>query len=88
VIALGGFSGSDPSLTLARLKTLIREGQVTHFLLSGGAFGRGGGTNALLTRLVANTSPVSAGVYGGLAEGRHSVVSGAQCGAADDGAWV
>jgi 4-amino-4-deoxy-L-arabinose transferase-like glycosyltransferase len=35
VMALGGFSGSDPILTVAQLKTLIAQGVVRYFLLNG-----------------------------------------------------
>ncbi|WP_051317934.1 glycosyltransferase family 39 protein [Cohnella thermotolerans] len=40
VMAMGGFSGSDPILTVDKLKELVQEGQVKYFYLSGG--GRGG----------------------------------------------
>ncbi len=35
VMALGGFSGSDPILTVAQLKALIASGTVRYFLLNG-----------------------------------------------------
>jgi len=34
-MALGGFTGSDPILTVAQLKTLINKGEVRYFLLNG-----------------------------------------------------
>lgn len=37
VMALGGFTGTDPILTTSELQTLIKEGQVKYFLLDGGA---------------------------------------------------
>jgi 4-amino-4-deoxy-L-arabinose transferase-like glycosyltransferase len=36
VMALGGFSGSDKILTVAQLATLVKNGTVRFFLLSGG----------------------------------------------------
>ncbi|HEX3723654.1 MAG TPA: glycosyltransferase family 39 protein [Nitrolancea sp.] len=41
VMAIGGFSGSDPILTVANLQKLIENGTVRFFMLSGG-FGGGG----------------------------------------------
>lgn len=43
VMALGGFSGSDPILTTAQLQVLIKNGTIRYFLLGGGF---GGGTGA------------------------------------------
>lgn len=43
-VAYGGFLGSDNSLTVDQLKTLVKEGKVTYFLLSSqGGMGRQGG---------------------------------------------
>lgn len=36
VMTLGGFSDSDPSITLAKFKTLVKEGKVKYFLAGGG----------------------------------------------------
>ena len=44
VMALGGFLGSDPILTVAQLQSLVREGQIRYFLLGGGPGGFGGGS--------------------------------------------
>jgi len=41
VMAMGGFSGSDPILTVSSLKQLINDGTVHYFLLGGGGFGGG-----------------------------------------------
>jgi 4-amino-4-deoxy-L-arabinose transferase-like glycosyltransferase len=43
VMALGGFSGSDPILTVAQLQALIANGTVRYFLLGSGGGGGGGG---------------------------------------------
>ncbi|MEW1911372.1 glycosyltransferase family 39 protein [Kitasatospora sp. NPDC085895] len=42
VMALGGFNGTDPSLTLARFQQYVKEGKV-HWFIGGGGFGGGGG---------------------------------------------
>ncbi len=42
VLALGGFTGSDPYPTLDQFKTYVAAGQVTYFLSGGGGFGGGG----------------------------------------------
>ena len=51
VMALGGFSGSDPILTTNQLASLVANGTVRFFLLNGfgGGFGPGGGQDALTT---------------------------------------
>jgi 4-amino-4-deoxy-L-arabinose transferase-like glycosyltransferase len=43
VMALGGFSGSDPILTVAQLQALVANRTVRYFLLGGGGGGFGGG---------------------------------------------
>lgn len=40
VMAIGGFSGSDPAITLTQFKKLVKEGKVKYFLTSG--MGKGG----------------------------------------------
>ncbi|MEI1421037.1 glycosyltransferase family 39 protein [Bacillus cabrialesii] len=40
VMTIGGFSGSDPAITLTQFKKLVKEGKVKYFLASG--MGRGG----------------------------------------------
>ncbi|MFD1887922.1 glycosyltransferase family 39 protein [Paenibacillus wenxiniae] len=42
VMAMGGYNGNDPILTVDKLKTLIRNGEVKYFLLNN--IGRGGST--------------------------------------------
>ncbi|MEV8097476.1 glycosyltransferase family 39 protein [Kitasatospora sp. NPDC085879] len=42
VMALGGFNGTDPSLTLAQFQQYVKEGKV-HWFIGGGGFGGGGG---------------------------------------------
>ncbi len=63
VMALGGFSGSDPILTTAQLAALVKNGTVRFFLLnSGGGFGGGpgGGQSKLTTWVTQNCTIVPA----------------------------
>ena len=45
VIALGGFSGSDPILTTSQLAALVKSGTVRYFLLNGSGSGGPGGSS-------------------------------------------
>ena len=50
---MGGFSGSVPEPTLAKVQQLVKTGQLKFFLLSGagglGGFGRGGSSSTVST---------------------------------------
>jgi 4-amino-4-deoxy-L-arabinose transferase-like glycosyltransferase len=49
VMALGGFSGSDPILTTNQLAALVKSGAVRYFLINGsGGGGPGGGSQSAL----------------------------------------
>jgi 4-amino-4-deoxy-L-arabinose transferase-like glycosyltransferase len=52
VMALGGFSGSDPILTTSTLAALVKNGTVRFFLLGGGGMGGGSGNQGELTSWV------------------------------------
>ena len=73
VMALGGFSGSDPILTTDELTSLVRAGVVRFFLVRSGGFGQPpralgpGGQNGITSWVTQNCTPVSAGAsgYGG-----------------------
>jgi 4-amino-4-deoxy-L-arabinose transferase-like glycosyltransferase len=45
VMAIGGFTGSDPSPTLAQFETYVADGKISYFI-SGGGMGGGGGGNS------------------------------------------
>ncbi|MCL9634529.1 glycosyltransferase family 39 protein [Bacillus zanthoxyli] len=45
VMAMGGFSGSDPILTVSKLKSMIKKGEVKYFYLSG--MGKGGQSDVI-----------------------------------------
>jgi 4-amino-4-deoxy-L-arabinose transferase-like glycosyltransferase len=61
VMALGGFSGSDPILTTTQLAALVKSGAVRFFLLngSGGAGPGGSGQGALITWIKQHSTVVS-----------------------------
>jgi 4-amino-4-deoxy-L-arabinose transferase-like glycosyltransferase len=46
VLAMGGFSGGDPAMTVARLQQLVASGQL-RYVLAGGGPGAGGGLGTL-----------------------------------------
>ena len=75
VMPMGGFSGSVPEPTLARVKELVSSGQLRFFLLSGsggaagGGFGGGGTTAQTIASWVQNACrTVPARDYGSSAE--------------------
>ena len=51
VMAIGGFTGSDPSPTLAQFQQYVSSGQISYFISGGrGGFGgRGGGSSGIST---------------------------------------
>jgi 4-amino-4-deoxy-L-arabinose transferase-like glycosyltransferase len=60
VMALGGFSGSDPILTTTQLVALVKSGAVRYFLINGsGGGGPGGGQSALITWIEQHGTVVS-----------------------------
>lgn len=54
VMALGGFTGSDPILTTTQLAALVKNGTVRYFLLNG----TGGGQSALTTWIMQHVTAV------------------------------
>jgi len=71
VMAMGGFSGSDPAPTLAQLQEYVRTGQLRYILIGGGGgpgggFG-GGGSSSIASWVAANGTAVNiAGGFGTL----------------------
>jgi len=62
VIAMGGFTGSDPAMTVTKLQGYVRAGKL-HYVLTGGG-GPGGGGNSSVTSWVAkNCSTVKTSEY-------------------------
>lgn len=70
VMAMGGFSGSDPAMTSSRLADLVRAGRL-RFVQAGGGFagfgGGGGGGGGVTASVTAACAPVSASSWGGSA---------------------
>jgi 4-amino-4-deoxy-L-arabinose transferase-like glycosyltransferase len=63
-VAYGGFLGSDNSMTLSKLKELVKAGKITYFLVSG----QNGNSNSDLTAYVEkNATLIDAKAYGGSA---------------------
>jgi 4-amino-4-deoxy-L-arabinose transferase-like glycosyltransferase len=59
VMALGGFSGSDPILTTSQLAALVKSGAVRYFLLNGtGGGGPGGSSQSTLITWIIQHSKV------------------------------
>lgn len=64
VMAMGGYSGSDPILTVESLQVLVKKGEVKYFLIAGGGMGGGGSTNSALTQwIVRNGKQIDASDY-------------------------
>jgi len=83
VIAMGGFTGGDPAMTVDELQRYVREGRLRYIIL-GGRMGPGGGANSAVTAWVQkNGTAVSAGEYASTAD--DSATSG---GAGDTGAQL
>jgi 4-amino-4-deoxy-L-arabinose transferase-like glycosyltransferase len=63
VLATGGFTGSDPALTVEKLQALVATKQVRYILLGGG--GPGGSSSEITTWVQAHGTAVDASAYGG-----------------------
>ena len=64
VMAMGGFSGSDPILTADRLAALVANGTV-RYVLAGGQGGPGGGQSSLTNWITQHGTLVPAATWGG-----------------------
>ncbi len=65
VLAMGGFGGSDPAMTVEKLQELVATDQVRYVMIGGG--GPGGTTSDLTTWVQANGTVVDSSLYGGTA---------------------
>lgn len=52
VMAMGGFGGSDPALTVSKLEKMVKAGEIKYFLISGGQMG--GTSNSSVTNWIKN----------------------------------
>jgi 4-amino-4-deoxy-L-arabinose transferase-like glycosyltransferase len=66
VMAMGGFSGSDPAMTVAKLQQYVKSGQL-HYVLTGGGrgFGADGGDSAITRWVTKNCTAIGPDQYGG-----------------------
>jgi 4-amino-4-deoxy-L-arabinose transferase-like glycosyltransferase len=79
VMAMGGFTGSDPAPTLAQFKAMVASGEV-HYVLVGGNGGGGGAggsstVSAIETWAAAHGTKVSSSAIGGTTSGTLYYVS-------------
>ncbi|WP_068924457.1 glycosyltransferase family 39 protein [Planobispora rosea] len=76
VIAMGGFTGSDPAMTVDRLKGLVSSGRLTYVMPGGGRGGPGGGGpgggggSEVSEWVRANCAVVAPSEYGGQGSGQ------------------
>jgi 4-amino-4-deoxy-L-arabinose transferase-like glycosyltransferase len=64
-VAYGGFLGSDNAMTLDQLKTLVKEGKVTYFLISSQGGMGGNSSSELVSYVKENATLISPSEYGG-----------------------
>ncbi len=64
VMAMGGYSGSDPILTEESLEAMVAEGKVKYFLISNSG-GPGGGNSALTAWIASHGKAIPESEYGG-----------------------
>jgi 4-amino-4-deoxy-L-arabinose transferase-like glycosyltransferase len=60
VMAIGGWSGSDPAPTLAQFKAYVAAGDITYYI-AGGKGGPGGGNSEIATWVAANYTATTVG---------------------------
>ncbi|GAA2440381.1 hypothetical protein GCM10010191_65130 [Actinomadura vinacea] len=66
VIAMGGFTGRDPAMTVAKLQEYVTSGKLRYVLVNGqGRGGPGGGSSEVTEWVQQNGTLVDAGAYGG-----------------------
>jgi hypothetical protein len=67
VIAMGGFTGSDPAMTTQKLQSYVQAGKLRYVMTGGGGPGGGpggGGTSSVTSWVSQNCSVVKASDYG------------------------
>jgi 4-amino-4-deoxy-L-arabinose transferase-like glycosyltransferase len=52
VMAMGGFTGTDPTPTLAEFEQWVKDGDITYYIAGGGGFGGGGSEFSSITSWV------------------------------------
>ncbi|MFB9469193.1 ArnT family glycosyltransferase [Nonomuraea salmonea] len=64
VIAMGGFTGQDPAMTVARLQEYVKNGELRYILLNASAGSRKGAISAVAEWVRQNGTLIDAGEYG------------------------
>jgi 4-amino-4-deoxy-L-arabinose transferase-like glycosyltransferase len=64
VMAMGGFSGGDPAMTVSELQSLVRSGQLRYVLVGGGGGGPAGGSQSVTSWVTQHGSLVSSSESG------------------------
>ncbi|MGG0775342.1 glycosyltransferase family 39 protein [Bacillus rugosus] len=76
VMAMGGFNGTDPILTVSELKNLVKEGKVKYFLLSG----NNSGNSELVSWIKKNGKEISSDEYSTSSSSTNSSTNSSQQG--------
>ncbi|MFB9834308.1 glycosyltransferase family 39 protein [Actinoallomurus acaciae] len=63
VMAMGGFTGSDPAMTVSKLQQYVKSGKLRFVMVGGG--GPGGGSSDVTSWVTKNCQAVKASEYGG-----------------------
>jgi 4-amino-4-deoxy-L-arabinose transferase-like glycosyltransferase len=63
IMAMGGFSGSDPTPTLAEFKAYVAAGDVRYYISSGNGGGGMGGNSEVAEWVAANYTATTVGSY-------------------------
>ena len=76
VMAIGGFSGTDPAISLTRFKSLVASGKLRYFDVTSGGFGRAGAANAEFARFArAGGLGGGGGLFGGTSAATSAITS-------------
>ncbi|MBO2457030.1 glycosyltransferase family 39 protein [Actinomadura violacea] len=87
VIAMGGFTGSDPAMTVAKLQEYVKDGKLRYILLGGG-MGPGGGNASVTAWVQKNGTLVKRAEYGGTTSSGSSSSSGTSSSSGSTGAQL
>ncbi|MEU1719301.1 hypothetical protein [Nonomuraea sp. NPDC005692] len=69
VMAMGGFTGQDPAMTVARLQEYVRKGELRHIVINGsGRSGPMSGDPAIASWVRKNGTRVPTSAYGGTSD--------------------
>jgi hypothetical protein len=88
VMALGGFRGSDPAISLAGFEKLVAEHEVHYYVAGGGGFGGGRGGGGFGARGTGGAAGEPAGNAAGGPGGFGGGGGGGGGGAGQIAAWV